>query len=173
MLTWFGGMQFGKPMAVLSAITDPYLDWFRRFPALQVAGFLDLSPIVAMAVLSVLNSIFMMIAQYGYISLGIVLSIVLSAIWSAAAFILGFIAIVLVLRLFAYLTSQNTFGPFWRIIDAISRPILYRINRMFFRNRLVNYKTEIITSLVVCVGLWVGIGILVKVAGYFLVRLPI
>jgi YggT family protein len=126
-----------------------------------------------MAVLSVLNNIFMMIARYGYISIGIVLSIVLSALWSAASFILGFITIVLLLRFFAYITSRNTFSPFWRIIDAISRPILYRLNRIFFRNRLVNYKTEIITALAIFAGLWVGIGLLVKVAGYFLMRLPI
>lgn len=172
MLTWFSGVNLGKPMAVLSAITDPYLDWFRRFP-LQVGGFLDLSPIVAMAVLSVVSNIFMTIVRYGVIRIGIILALILGAIWSAAAFILVFLVIVLALRLFAFLTNQNVFGTFWRIVDAISQPVLYRTQRIFFPNRQVSYRTEIIVSLAVFAGLWILGGILVRTASFLLVRLPI
>jgi YggT family protein len=173
MLTWFSGANFGKPEAVLSSITDPFLNWFKRFPGLRIGGFLDLSPIAAMAVLSVANNVFMMIARYGSISIGRVFAMVLGAVWSAASFILGFIAIILGLRLFAYLTNQNTFGTFWRIIDAISQPILFRTKQFLFRGKTVDYRTEIISSLGVFVVALIGGGILVHIASRILERLPI
>jgi hypothetical protein len=77
---------------VLCRITDPYLDWFRRFSSLRI-GALDLSPLAAMAVLSVLNSVFLTLGRYGVITLGLILALILQALWSAASFILSFFII--------------------------------------------------------------------------------
>ena len=131
MLTWFSGVGYGKPVELLSNITDPYLNWFRRFPILRTAA-LDLSPIAALAILSVVNNIFMTLARHGSITMGFILGLLLSIVWSAASFILGFFLIILVLRFIAYLTNRNVYGFFWRIIDTLSRPILFRINRIIF-----------------------------------------
>jgi YggT family protein len=159
-------------MEVLCRITDPYLNWFRRFPALRT-GLFDLSPIVALAVLSVANNVFITLAHYGAIRLGIILAMVLSAIWSAASFILGFFIIVLVLRLIAYLTNRNVYKGFWQIIDTISQPILYRINRFLFRRRLVNYLIGIISSIGVLLGATFITGLIVRIAISFLERVPL
>lgn len=172
MLTWFSGANYGRPMELLCRITDPYLDWFRRFPALQ-AGFLDLSPIVAMAVLSLAHNIFMTLARYGAIRMGVILAMVISSLWSAVSFLLGFFIIVLILRLIAYLTNQNIYGTFWRIIDAVSQPILYRINRLLFQRRLVNYRTGILASIGLLGGGMIMMGLLVRVAVSLVERLPI
>jgi YggT family protein len=171
LLTWFSGARYGKPYDILCALTDPYLNWFRRFPFLQTRVF-DLSPIAALAVLSLVNNIFTTIGRYGRITLGIVLALVLSALWSAASFVLGFFILILVLRLFAYLTNRNTYGTFWRIVDVISQPVLYRINRIVFRNRLVNYLTGILSSLGVLLILRIGLGIALGKILPLLVRFP-
>ncbi|MDR0589363.1 MAG: YggT family protein [Spirochaetaceae bacterium] len=171
LLTWFSGARYGKPYDLLCAVTDPYLDWFRRFPFLQTRMF-DLSPIAALAVLSLVNNIFTTIGRYGRITLGIVLALVISALWSAASFILGFFILILILRLFAYLTNRNIYGTFWRIVDIISQPVLYRINRSIFRNRLVNYMTGILSSLGVLLLLRVGLGIVLGKLFPLLVRFP-
>ncbi|MDR0553835.1 MAG: YggT family protein [Treponema sp.] len=172
MLTWFNGAGYGRPAEVLCRITDPYLDWFRRFRSLRL-GALDLSPIVAMAVLSIANSIFITLGRYGVITLGLILALILQAVWSAVSFLLGFCAIVLVLRLIAYLTKRNVYSSFWGIIDSISRPVLYRINRIFFRNRLVNYLTGLCLAIAVFVILWLGLRLVVNIGMYFLTRLPL
>ncbi|MDR2363618.1 MAG: YggT family protein [Spirochaetaceae bacterium] len=171
LLTWFSGARYGKPYDILCAVTDPYLNWFRRFPFLQTRMF-DLSPIAALAVLSLVNNIFTTIGRYGRITLGIVLALVLSALWSAVSFVLGFFILILVLRLFAYLTNRNIYGSFWRIVDVISQPVLYRINRIIFRNRLVNYLTGILSSLGVLVVLRIGLGIVLGKLLPLLVRFP-
>ncbi|MDR1802218.1 MAG: YggT family protein [Treponema sp.] len=170
-LTWFQGMDQGGFQEVLAKITDPYLNWFRRFPALRI-GYMDLSPIVALGVLSLFNRVLGTLAAYGTISLGIILALILQAAWGAVAFFLGFLIIILILRLIAQLFNLNG-NSFWYIIESISRPVLYRINRFIFNNRIVNFTTGIIVSLAVLVAAYLVLNILVFIVSGLLVRLPI
>jgi YggT family protein len=158
-------------MELLCRITDPYLDWFRRFPLR--AGVLDLSPILALAILSVANNVFMTLGRFGYITLGIILAMLLSAVWSATAFLIVFFIVVLALRLIAYLTHQSAYRSFWAVVDTLSQPVIYRINRIIFRNRLVNYLTGIIVSIAALLVLRIGLGFLIRFAIGFLSRLPV
>ncbi|GHV79070.1 membrane protein [Spirochaetia bacterium] len=173
MLTWFSGPagQFGRAYQLLSGVTDPYLNWFRRFRFLQVAN-LDLSPIAALAILSVANNIFITLAHFGRITLGLILSMLTAVIWSAVSFILSFFIIIAALRLIAYLTNRDVYHGFWRIIDQISQPILYRLNRLLFGRRLVRYMTGILSSLGVLLILRVGLDLLVRGLQGLLIRLP-
>jgi len=159
-LTWLRGFGTGGLQNFLSVITDPYLNWFRRFPALRV-GFLDLSPIVALGVLSLARQIFATLAIHGTISIGIILALVLMAVWGAVSFFIIFLLIILILRLIAHLSAQNMEGTFWRIIETISRPVLYRINRFFYKDRIVNFITGLIVS-IVCLGI-----------GYIILRIAV
>jgi YggT family protein len=160
-LTWFRGNRYGRPMEILCSITDPYLNWFRRIPGLRV-GFLDLSPIVAVAVLSMANRIFATLSYYGVITLGILLVMLLEALWSAFYFLLMFIIIVLVLRLIAYAGNMNIYSPFWRIVDTISQPLVYRICRIFFGRRIIRYLNSLVFSLAI-------LSVLTLVLRFFLV----
>jgi YggT family protein len=168
-LTWFSDGQFGRPVEILSRITDPYLDWWRRRLNLR-AGYLDLSPIVAIAALSVAQTICSVIARTGRVSLGLMLFVCLSALWSAVSFLLGFCIVVLVLRLIAYIINANMFGMFWRVIDSISNPLMYRVSRIIFRNRLVHFTTGIIVSILVLTVLWIGGGVAIQFISRFLFR---
>ncbi|MDR3160181.1 MAG: YggT family protein [Spirochaetaceae bacterium] len=173
LLSWFRGAGYGRPYEILQNLTDPYLDWFRRFSFLRT-GVFDLSPIAALAVLSVLNQIFNTVASFGRISVGMVLALILSAVWSALSFILGFFIVILILRLIAYLTNRDVYYSFWRIIDVISQPILYRTNRFLFRKRLVNYLTGIISALLLLLVLRIGLGLAMgRILLPFLLRLPL
>jgi YggT family protein len=171
MLTWFPGAQYGRAAGILSNVTDPYLNWFRRFHFLRVAN-MDLSPIAAIAALSVANNIFLTLARFGRITLGIILSMLCSVIWSAVSFILNFFIIILALRLAAYLLNRDVYHGFWRVIDRISAPILYRINRVIFGRRLVRYMTGIVVALGSLLILRIGLGFLIRLGLIFLARLP-
>jgi YggT family protein len=133
LLTWIQGPHLhGKFYDVLQKMCDPYLNWFRRFKVFQT-GTMDFSPIIAMSVLSVAGNIFSVIASYGRISLGIILAILLSAVWSFVSFFLGFFIIVLILQLISFSTNRDVYNGFWRIVDLITQPILYRINAKIFK----------------------------------------
>ena len=167
--TWFSSSRYSKPAALLSRITDPYLDWWRQRLNLR-AGVLDLSPIVAMAALSVAQTLCADIARRGRISLGVALVICLYALWSAVRFLLGFCLLIIVLRLIAFFANANIYSPFWQVIDAIARPILYRINRIIFGSRIVRYTTGIIISIVVLAALMAGGNFAVQALAALLLR---
>jgi YggT family protein len=171
LLTWFSGVRYGRVYDLLCGITDPYLDWFRRFRFLRIAS-MDMAPLAALAILSVVNEIFMTLGRYGRITVGIILYMLLSAVWSVASFLLLFFIIVLALRLIAYLSNRNVYGGFWRIVDMLSQPVLYRINRILFQKRLVRYMTGILSSLGVLLALRLGLGLLVRLVMRTLVQLP-
>jgi YggT family protein len=170
-LSWFGG-GYGRTETLLRGITDPYLNWFRRFTFLRI-GNIDLSPIAGMALLSFLNMTFSRLAVSGTLSLGIILAEALRIVWSVVSFFLGFGIIILVLRLIAYLTSQNTFGRFWGAVDAISQPIVYRINRLIFGGKIIHYLTGILVSIcVLLICTFIG-GALARFLSNFILRLPV
>jgi YggT family protein len=169
-LTWFSGNV--RVPDILCRITDPYLNWFRRFTFLRI-GHIDISPIAALAILSVANQIFYTLAQYGTITLGIILSLVIQAVWSAVSFFIIFIIIILVLRLIALLTNRNTYSTFWRIIDSISKPILYRINRLLFKGRIVDFRAGILVSIGIMVVFYLLLMMGVSFLLELLARLPI
>jgi YggT family protein len=171
-LTWFSGVDFGRFYIYLCRITDPYLFWFRKFNIFR-AGSVDLSPIVALAVLTIANNIISQIAKTGKITLGFILALLLSVVWSAVSFIIIFFIVIVALRLLAYLISANIYSPFWQIVDFLSRPVIFNVNRFFFRNRIINYLSGILITIAALIVLFGLLGFLIRVIGMpLLLSLP-
>jgi len=152
-LTWFSGNRQSGITQFLSRITDPYINWWRQHFNLR-AGFLDLSPIIAISALSVVQRIFSTLAVHGTITLGLVGAIVITALWSIVSFLLGMCVIVLVVRLVGYLMNKEMYGTFWQIVDSISRPLMFRITKIVFRDRSVNFVTGIVVSILLLGAAW-------------------
>jgi len=170
-LTWFSWMGRSRLHDVLAKVTDPYLNWFRRFP-LRI-GFIDLSPIVALAVLSFVNRLFMTFAQHQAISIGIILMMIVQMAWGVVSFILIFLIIIFGLRIAAYLARFNMHNPFWRIVEAIYQPVSYKINRMLFKNRIMSFTNSCLIS-IACLGIvFLGLRFIVLLLSNALAGLPI
>jgi len=170
-ISWFGGAITGKPVDLLVRVTDPYLDWWRRALNLRL-GFLDLSPVAAIVSLSLIQNIFHSISVFNKILFGNIIAIILLSIWSVASFLLGFCMVIIILRLIAFITNRDIYSSFWRVIDSISQPLLYRTNRILFGKRIPNFLKGMITSLLVLGAIMAGGGfILPRLAG-LLSRLP-
>jgi YggT family protein len=171
-ISWFGHSVSGKPVEILCSITDPYLNWWRQNLNLRI-GFLDFSAVVGIVVLSLLQNILYTISRTGGITIGIVLAILIHGIWNIISFILGFFIIILVLRLIAYLTNRNIYSPFWNIINSVSQPILYKLNRVFFGNKIGNYLKGIILSILTLVIIWICGGLVVQIIYSMFYRLQV
>ena len=169
--SWFGKNVTGKPIELIGKITDPYLDWWRNALNLRI-GILDISPIIAITVLSVVQNIFSRLARFDRISLGNLLSIVLLSVWSVIAFVLGFCLIVIVIRLIAHLTNRNIRSPFWNVINEISQPVLYRINKIIFNSSIPRFINGLVVSIIALVILRIGGGLIMPWLAGFLSRLP-
>ncbi|MDP3179265.1 MAG: YggT family protein, partial [Spirochaetaceae bacterium] len=132
LLSWFPGMETGRGGELLKSVADPYMGYFRRFAVLRSGAF-DFSPLAALSVLVVLNDLLTTVAFAMRLSLGLVLGMVLGAAWSAFGFVLSFFAVCALMRIVAFAARWNSLHPVWMLVDSMLNPVLYRINRLFYR----------------------------------------
>jgi len=171
-ISWFGGFSGGKPVELLAKVTDPYLDWWRNHLNLRV-GFLDFSAVAGIVAVSLAQNIFYTLSISGVIKLGNILAILLLSIWSITSFLLGLCLVIIILRLIAYLTNRDIYSPFWRAIDSISQPILYRINRIIFGKKIGGFLKGIIISSLLLIALMFAGNIVFHAIANLLLRLPV
>lgn len=171
LMSWVPTLGGGRGGQLLARATDPYLGVFRRFRVLSSGAF-DFSPIAAIALLVVVNGLLTEISYERVITVGLVLALLVSAAWSAVGFLISFFAVCALLRLLAYAARWNSLHPFWMVIDSILNPALFRINRLIYRGRIVNYLQGLITGFIVLLFLRAGGGALVSLIIRSLERLP-
>ncbi len=166
-LTWAPNLDQGRLSPILGSIVDPYLKYFSRFPGLRTGRF-DFSPIVALSILSVANNLFATLAYTGRISVGIVLSFVINAAWSALSFLLSFVSAGILIRIIIFFTRWNSLHPISLILDAMLNPVLHRINAVIYRGRIIDYMQGLLTGFIVLVVLKAAcgafIGLIVRLA---------
>jgi len=153
--SWFGNMVSGKPVEIIGKITDPYLAWWRNNLNLRI-GFLDFSAVAGIVCLSMLQSVFYTLSVSESITIGTILATVLVSLWSIVSFIIGFFIIIIVLRAIAYTTNRNTYSPFWATIDNIYQPLMYKVNRIIFGNKIGNYLHGMIITFFALIILFVA-----------------
>jgi len=170
-MTWLPTMATGKAGDILARAVDPYLGWFRRFRFLVTPRF-DFSPVAAVSLLAVLNNVLVTLSYTGSITVGAVLGMALGAAWSALAFFLSFFAVCALLRIVAYAARWNSLHPLWRTVDEIINPVLYKINRFVYRDRIVNYQQGLVTGLVILALFRAGGGALVNLLVRLLGQIP-
>jgi YggT family protein len=171
LMSWLPSLDTGKGGEILGRVVDPYLNWFRRFKIFSTGAF-DFSPIAALALLAVVNQLLTTIAYAGNLSIGLVLGLLVGAAWSAVAFVISFFIVCAVARLIAYAAHWNSLHPLWMVIDSILNPILYRINRLVYRGKIVNYFQGLVTGSVLLLLLRIGGGALMSLVIRSLDRLP-
>jgi len=170
--SWFGNMVGGKPVEIINRITDPYLDWWRQKLNLNIGNF-DFSVIPAIVFLSFIQNIFQNLSKAGRITIGFILAQILSSAWNIFSFIIVFFIIVITIRLIGYFINSNLYGPFWSIIDSVTQPLLYRINRIFFGKKIGGYLIGIILSLLFLIVILAGGWFIVFLLSDILKKLPI
>ena len=171
MMSWFSAGVTGKPAEILSRITDPYLDWWRRNLNLRI-GNVDLSAVAGIAALSLFQNILSSISGSGRVTAGNILSVIVMSLWSVVSFILGFFILVIILRLIAYVTNRDIYGVFWQAVDSVSRPVIYKINRLLFKDQITAYPKGIIIPAAVLTAIWIGCKLLVPPFARLLAGLP-
>lgn len=170
-MSWVPRADLGRGGEILKRVVDPYLGYFSRFRTLS-SGTFDFSPIAALALLILLDQLLRVVAFTDRLSLGIALGVILQVAWSAVGFVLGFFAVCALVRIVAYAARWNSLHPVWRVVDAFLNPVLFRINRMIYRNRIVNYLQGLITGFLVVVLVDIGVSRLVALLVRLLESLP-
>lgn len=178
-LTWIRvpGSQWnngGNPfLNFLSKIVDPYLNLFSGITPLR-RSHLDFTPLVAMAVLSIVQSLLRIFGAYGRITLGLVLGLVIRTLWSYIfSLFFWFFIIMLIIRLvFCYRKSPNAI-QYIQMLDSMLGGLFNWVQKVFFRNKPVNDRNLVIASLIFTVCLYILAVILVNLAVGALGKLPL
>ncbi|MDY4610859.1 MAG: YggT family protein [Sphaerochaetaceae bacterium] len=178
-LTWIRvpGSQWnngGNPfLNFLSKIVDPYLNLFSGITPLR-RSHLDFTPLVAMAVLSIVQSLLRIFGAYGRITLGLVLGLVIRTLWSYIfSLFFWFFIIMLIIRLvFCYRRSPNAI-QYIQMLDSMLGGLFNWVQKVFFRNKPVNDRNLVIASLIFTVCLYILAVILVNLAVGALGKLPL
>lgn len=152
-----------NPLAYyLGKIVDPYLSWFKGIRSLVRSRF-DLTPLVALAVLSVIQSLLRLFGSYGTITVTMVIALLLQTLYSYIVHpILFFFFILLVVRLyFCYKRSIHSI-TYIALLDSLIGGLLDWTHRTFYARQTVNDRKLVISSLVVLIIAWIGSSLLLR-----------
>jgi len=147
LLTWFQGRLNGKGIEILMKITDPYMNKFRGITWLRF-GFLDFSPVVAIALLGLISQIFNSLAVSGTLNPMLVVVYILSSVWSFLAFFINLLIIMMVFRMITLLFFSTWNHQALYQIDNILYKVVARILGVF-TTKTVKFSM----ALAICAGI--------------------
>ena len=170
-LTWIRvpGQTQENPLAYyLGKIVDPYLSWFKGISSLRRSRF-DLTPLVALAALSVLQSMLRLYGSYGSLTVGMVFALVLQTLWSyLVSPIFWFVIIMLGIRLvFCYRRSPQSIG-YITMLDSMIGGVLNWVQNLIYPKKAINDRQLVITSLIFFIALYIGTSLVLRfLIGFF------
>ncbi|MDY0290451.1 MAG: YggT family protein [Sphaerochaeta sp.] len=173
-LTWIRlpGQSAQNPLShYLGKIVDPYLNWFRNISSLRRSN-IDLTPLIALAVLSVVQSILRLFGSYGKITVGMVFALLLSTLWSfLISPILWFVMALLGVRLyFCYKRGPNTMA-YIKMIDSLVGGVLNWVQSLIYRGKAINDRQLVLTSLIFFAVVYLSSSALIRVLVAFFAKL--
>ncbi len=152
-LGWFAPHALGRAWHVLTGMTDPYLNLFRRIRFLR-AGLFDFTPIAAILVLVVALLLVAHLMDGGRITLGLFLGAVLSAAWSGASFLLLFFLIVGLVRTIPILFRSTSGSSVWRVVDMIIQPVVAWMMRLVRAGPRIGHATALLFTIGIIFVVW-------------------
>jgi YggT family protein len=170
-LTWIkvpGQMQENPLAHYLGKIVDPYLSWFKGITSLRRSRF-DLTPLVALAALSVVQSMLRLYGSYGKLTVGMVFALVIQTLWSyLVSPIFWFVIILLGIRLvFCYRRSPQSIG-YITMLDSMIGGVLNWVQNLFYPKKAINDRQLVITSLIFFIALYVVTSLVLRfLIGFF------
>ena len=168
-LSWFS--PYPRPYSFtwyFSRMVDPYLGIFRSRKF--VIGYFDLSPLLAVAVLSVVQSVLQLFAAFGTLRVSWIVAVFLQAFWSYGLSLFFWIAIIMmILRTISAFSRGGTFSRMYNVMD----PLVRKVQSLFFPRRLVKDTTLCVLTLAILIVLYFVCRYLVSMLITLAYRIPI
>ena len=168
-LSWFN--PYPRPYSFtwyFSRMVDPYLGIFRSRKF--VIGYFDLSPLLAVAVLSVVQSVLQLFAAFGTLRLSWIVAVFLQAFWSYGLSLFFWIAIIMMIfRTISAFSRGGTFSRMYNVMD----PLVRKVQSLFFPRRLVKDTTLCVLTLAILIVLYFVCRYLVSMLITLAYRIPI
>ena len=170
-LTWIPSLNYSKFGLFMATACDPYMNYFRRFRFLRF-GRIDFSPILSLGLLVAVSNIFSNIALTGRFGVGYIFASIVSVFWSLISSVIGFLIILLIIRLVALFLSKSG-NSLWYSLDSTLNPVVYKLAGIFRgRNTFMTQKTAYIITIVALFVIRLLGGILFSLLVGMLTRIP-
>ena len=145
-MSWVPGAKFTKFGKFITSITDPYLNLFSRRGWLRF-GNIDFSPIIAIALLSLLSSILGGITSTGVLHFGSILALIINMIWSVVSSLLTIILLLVLIRWIVLLVNkgQVSTNSAWYQVDLMLQKFVYKLGNTFFKSNLTYQKALLVS----------------------------
>jgi YggT family protein len=146
LFSWFNlrnnsnGASQNKIAEFLYSITDPYLNWFRRFSFLRL-GMMDFSAMLAIGVLYFFSNISAQIAATGVITVSFLIKLIISTVWSLASSISLFIIFVFIARII--FLQLNKYSQIFSAMDGYIESAARKFSNIFSK-KFTPYKINLI-----------------------------
>ncbi|WP_294431756.1 YggT family protein [uncultured Treponema sp.] len=173
MLSWFPGAEYSKFGLVLRQMCDPYLNVFRRFRFLRFSSF-DFTPAIALCVLMALQAFFTSLATGASFRVSTILAMLVMLVGNILTSVLGFVAVILLVRLIAYLIvgdGQSSY-TIWTALDRALSPVIFRIAGLFFGGRPISFVKALVVSFITLLVFSVVISYVIRVLGTLISMIP-
>lgn len=150
-LSWFSSLSNlnnSSVVQLLNKIVDPYLNLFRNVNILKTNN-IDFTPLLAFALISVLQSLFSMFGSTGTITLYVVLALILNTLWAylISPFFVILIILLIIRLVLCYKRGPNSINLI-RGLENIIGGFLNWIQKVFFFSKIISDRTLLITSTV-------------------------
>ena len=167
-LKWLYPNSNGRGSRMIFQVTDPFLNFFRKLRISRI-GYIDISPLLAVMALSIINQILGRIRELGTITIWAVIAIIISSVWNVIMTLLLAVLIVAVVRYLFLMFTTNKMNSFANMCDAFFIPLSSRIASVFIKNESSSYQLNLIISIiVVAVILTVGSFCITYLTGFLL-----
>ena len=147
-LKWIYTGPKGRGTRMISQLTDPFLNFFRRFRISRI-GYIDISPLLAVLTLSIINQILGRIREMGNITFWAVIAIIISSVWNVIMTLLLAVLVVAVVRYLFLMFTTNKMNSFVNACDPFFIPLSSRVASVFIKNASSSYQLNLIISIIV------------------------
>ncbi|MBR1403979.1 MAG: YggT family protein [Treponema sp.] len=173
MLSWFPGAEYSKFGQVLAQMCDPYLNLFRRLRFLRFSSF-DFTPAIALCVLMAAQAFFTSLAMGTGFRLSTILAMLVMLVGNIITSILGFLVVILVVRLIVYLIigDGNVSYSIWTVVDRSLSPLMFRIAGAFFRGQSISFVKALVTSIITLIVTSVAVSYVIRILGTLISMIP-
>lgn len=152
-------------------MVDPYLGAFKN--SKSIIGRLDFSPILAIGVVAVLESILQFYGYSGTLTLSMILYVFLSAFWNYGLSI--YFWILTFALIFKTIASFSRSPQMWAMAGGVgdaANPVTDFV-RSFAKHRILSERTVNVISLILVLVVWFMVKYLISWLGTLVLRIPL
>lgn len=162
LLSWIPGAKFTRFGKLVSAICDPYMNFFSKWGWFRVRN-LDFSPIISIGLLTLISSILGQITATGRISFGNILATILSMCWNICSSLFGLFFLVVFIRWIILLINHGDtdYNSIWYQVDNFVGNFCRKLSGTIIR-KPHKYETSL---LITWISILLTLGIATKLIG--------